>query len=161
MIQSMYRSPLSSSSTPAPGKPLAVPVVPAASRPAASHLRLGLLVAGSVLLLATPLVLLEPAAYWQDDPELFRLLRGMAVIKGVLALLAASLVWWRLGRLSGPGFAAAYIGGVWVLALATGLIWQLTLVLPASGLFHAATLMLLVTAWRDTGSRLADRRTRG
>jgi hypothetical protein len=109
-----------------------------------------LLVIGTALLLAAPLVLLRPAAHWAGDPELFRLLRGMAGIKAVLAVLAFAVVWWRLGR---PGVtfrpAATYVGGVWAMALATGLIWQLTTIPAASLLFHAAIVTLLVTAWRD------------
>ena len=109
-----------------------------------------LLVTGTALLLAAPLALLQPAAHWAGDPELFRLLRGMTGIKAVLAVLAFAVVWWRLGRPAvSARSAATYVGGVWALALATGLIWQLTAIPAASLLFHAAIIALLVTAWRD------------
>lgn len=109
-----------------------------------------LLVIGTALLLAAPLALLQPAAHWAGDPELFRLLRGMAGIKAALAVLAFAVVWWRLGRAAVTfRSAATYVGGVWALALACGLIWQLTAIPAASLLFHAAVVTLLVTAWRD------------
>jgi hypothetical protein len=111
--------------------------------------RVALLI-GSGLLAAAPLAAVEPAAHWLDDPELFKLLRGMAGIKALLAAIALAAAWWRLGRSPAPaGLAVRYIGGVWALALATGLIWQLTVIPAASVLFHAATITLLVTAWAD------------
>ncbi|MGY6554346.1 MAG: hypothetical protein ACXIUM_07465 [Wenzhouxiangella sp.] len=117
-----------------------------------------LLLAGSVLLLSAPLALLAPAAHWAQDPELFRLLRGMGSLKFVIALLAFAAVWWRLGRTASRVLTSIYVGGVWALALAAGLIWQLTAILPASGLFHLATLALLLAAWRDIEPRFENRR---
>lgn len=118
-----------------------------------------LLVIGSAFLLAAPLALVQPAAHWARDPELLQLLRGMAGIKGVLAALAFTVVWWRLGRASGPGsFAATCIGSVWALALSTGLLWQVTAVPAASVLFHCATITLLVTAWRDVSPTTGETR---
>lgn len=112
--------------------------------------RRALLVIGSAVLLAAALLAFEPAAYWARDPELYRLLRGMAVLKAGLAALALSAVWWRLGRVSvRRSFAATYTATVWALALASGLIWQLTAIMVASALFHVATIVLLVAAWRD------------
>ena len=108
-----------------------------------------LLLMGSALLLAAPLAFFEPAAHWADDPELFRLLRGMAGLKGVMVAIAFTAVWWRLGRELAPRLASTYVGGVWAIALATGLIWQLTAVPTASALFHGAIIALLVAAWRD------------
>lgn len=115
------------------------------------------LVAGSALLFAIPMLWLQPAAYWAGDLELFRLLRGMGTLKVVLAALALAVVWWRLGRPVPARLQAVFVGGVWALSMAAGLIWQLHAVLPASGLFHAATLALLVAAWHDMEPRLAQR----
>lgn len=121
----------------------------ASGRPALPGHRV-LLLAGSSLLFAAPLALVEPAAHWARDPELFGLLRGMGGIKALLAVLACAAVWWRLGRTApSRSIGATYVGGVWVLALAAGLIWQLNAIVAASVLFHAATLTLLITAWRD------------
>lgn len=107
------------------------------------------LLLGSAVLLAIPLMLFEPPAYWADDPELFRLLRGMGMLKLVLAAIAFAASWWRLGAQPGVHLQTAYVGGVWALSLAAGLIWQLHWVIPASALFHGGTLALLFAAWRD------------
>ena len=115
-----------------------------------------LLLTGAVLLAAVTLTLFEPAAYWADDPELFRLLRGMGVLKALMAVSALAAVWWRLGRTITARLNTSYIVGVWAMALATALIWELTGVLAASALFHLATFVVLITAWRDVAPRVAQ-----
>lgn len=147
----MYRIPFSTA--PAPSHVSEAPAAddPAPGRDAVRIRRRALLLVGSVLLAAAPLALFEPAAYWGSAPELFTLLRGMGGIKAGLAALALAIVYWRLGRTATPRFAAITIGSVWVLALATGLIWELTAALSASALFHAATIVLLLAAWRESG----------
>jgi len=145
----MFRSSFSTATTPTryPTRPMSN-AADAGWRAAWNRQRTLLLV-GSALLLAGPLALFEPAAHWADDPALFDLLRGMAILKGMLAAIALATVWWRLGRELPPRLAAIYVGGVYVLVLATGLIWQLTAIPAASGLFHFATIALLIAAWRD------------
>jgi len=150
--------PFSLFATPTRERERVSPVVPAAARVTTLSRQRVLLLIGSGLLLATPLALLAPGAHWAQDPELFRLLRGMGTLKFLLAAVAFAVVWWRLGRPVTPGLRAIYVGGVCTLALATGLIWQLNLVLPASGLFHLATLALLVAAWRDIEPRFGNDR---
>lgn len=128
----------------------------AAGRPTRPTRARSLLVVGSAFLFAMPLALFEPAAHWAREPELFQLLRGMAVIKAALAVLALAAVWWRLGKTPTPGaFVAPYAVGVLAMALATGLIWQLTAIVAASVLFHSGTITLLVAAWRDVEPRSA------
>ena len=128
----------------------------AVARQAGASRQRALLLIGSAVLLAATLALFEPAAHWARDPELLQLLRGMAVIKAGLAVLALYAVWWRLGRApAGKAFVASYLVNVWVLALATGLIWQLSAIAFASALFHGATITLLVVAWRDMEPRSA------
>ncbi len=83
------------------------------------------------------------------EPELVVLLRGMAAIKGLLALAAAGAVWWRLGQHVSSRVAAAYVGCVCVLFASTVLIWQLAFILTAAVLFHAAGLVGLVIALRE------------
>jgi hypothetical protein len=112
------------------------------------------LLLGTAMMLVVPLTLMNPSNYAAGDPELQILLRGIAGIKGVLALLALAAVGWRLGQ---PGLtvsrSAVYIGGVWAMVLATGLVWQLSHFLVASLLFHGATITLLATAWSDLDRR--------
>jgi hypothetical protein len=83
------------------------------------------------------------------EPELAVLLRGMAAIKGLLALAAASVVWWRLGQPVSSRVAAAYVSCICVLFASTVLIWQLAFILAAAVLFHAAGLVGLVIALRE------------
>ncbi len=81
--------------------------------------------------------------------ELVTLLRGMAVIKGLLAVSAAGVVWWRLGQPVSAPAAVAYIVCTWALFAATVLIWQLALILAAAVLFHAAAVVGLIVAMRE------------
>ncbi len=83
------------------------------------------------------------------EPELAVLLRGMAAIKGLLALAAAGLVWWRLGQPVSRRAAVVYVACSWALFAATVLIWQLAFILAAAVLFHAAALVGLVVAMRE------------
>lgn len=119
-----------------------------------------LLLSGSVLLLAAPLTLIQPAVHWLNDPQLAMLLRGMALIKLALAVLALVVVWWRLGQPLRPRLQAVGVAGVWALSLAAGLIWQLHWIVPASALFHGAMLSLLVAAWREMDVRAEQRAAR-
>lgn len=82
-------------------------------------------------------------------PELGVLLRGMAAIKGMLALSATGLVWWRLGQPVAMRVAGTYIGCASVIFASTLLIWHLAFILVAAVLFHTALLVGLVLAMRE------------
>jgi hypothetical protein len=84
-----------------------------------------------------------------DDPALLTLIRGMAVIKAVLATLAGSAVAWRLGRPAGGALVLSYLAGVWLMVLGSVVVWQCVHVGWAALLFHTGELSVLVTAWRD------------
>ncbi len=73
------------------------------------------------------------------EPELVLLLRGMAAIKGLLAISAAGLLWWRLGT---PVSSRAAVASA-------VLIWHLAFILAAAFLFHAAGVVGLVVAMRE------------
>ncbi len=91
----------------------------------------------------------DPSGYLQADPALARLLRGMAVIKGMIAIAAVGAVFWRLGwRVSRAG-AAAYLVASWALTGSTMIIWQLSFIVPAALVFHAAALSMLLISWRE------------
>jgi hypothetical protein len=91
----------------------------------------------------------DPSGYLTADPALARLLRGMAAIKGMIALAAIGAVLWRFGWPTSKGAAIVYIGGTSVLAGSTMLIWQLTSLVLAAVLFHVAALSMLVVGWRE------------
>jgi hypothetical protein len=99
----------------------------------------------------------DPAAYLLADPALARLLRAMALIKGLLVLAAALASWWRFGWRASPAVSIAYLAATWAMAGSTMLIWQLALIPFAAVLFHAALVGLLLAAWRDDRKPLAAR----
>jgi hypothetical protein len=90
----------------------------------------------------------DPGGYLHADPALARLLRGMALIKGMIAIAAVSAVFWRLARPLSKAASATYLIASWALAGSTLLIWQLSYIVPAALLFHAAALSLLLVSWR-------------
>jgi hypothetical protein len=92
------------------------------------------------------------------DPELARLLRGMAAIKGLLALAALGLVWWRIGRPIATARLVGYALGTAILAAAAVMVWQLAVVAATSVVFHATLLALALTALGDAGVRGTRRR---
>lgn len=83
------------------------------------------------------------------EPELVLLLRGMAAIKGLLAISAAGLLWWRLGTPVSSRAAVTYMASTWMLLASAVLIWHLAFILAAAFLFHAAGVVGLVVAMRE------------
>ena len=108
-----------------------------------------LLLSGGALAVAIALVCGAPEARLRADAELAFLLRGMAAIKACLVAAAAGVLWWRFGHPIGRGTAAAYLLGAWLMAAATALVWQLTLIPFAALAFHVGGFALLVVAYRD------------
>ncbi len=98
----------------------------------------------------------SPAAYLEADPDLARLLRGMALVKAAAVVVGLAAVYWRLGWRVRGWHTGAYLATAWILTGSTMLVWQLTWIPAAAVLFHAALIGLLVTGWRDdlkAGSR--------
>jgi hypothetical protein len=83
------------------------------------------------------------------EPELATLLRGMAAIKGLLAVLAAGLVCWRFGLPIASRAAWAYATCAGLMFVASALIWQLAFIPLAAALFHAGGIGALLVAWRE------------
>ena len=83
------------------------------------------------------------------DPDLARLLRAMAVIKGVMVALGAGAIGWRFRRPTALPFAVGYVGLVWTAGAAVGAMWQLAAVGRVAVALHAAGALLVVLAWRD------------
>jgi hypothetical protein len=107
------------------------------------------LIVGCALSIGAAALLAEPSGYLQNDPALARLLRGMALIKGVAVLGAVLAVHWRFGwRVTKP-LAITYLLGSWTLAGTTMLIWQLSWIVVAAVAFHTALIATLLAAWRD------------
>ena len=96
----------------------------------------------------------EPEPRFIADPELARLLRGMALIKAGIVLVGLALLLWRFGRAVPAGIAAIYMAGTWLAAAASMLIWQLAFIPFAAAAFHLGEFAVLVAAWRDMPRRL-------
>lgn len=94
----------------------------------------------------------------QADPKLGHLLRGIALIKATLTVLALGLVYWRVSRPISTRVAAAYLGGVWFMAGASMWVWELSHVGWGAVLFHAGELTILLVAWREHQAELAPLR---
>jgi hypothetical protein len=95
------------------------------------------------------------------EPELAVLLRGMAAIKGLLAVLGAGLIYWRFGLTISARAALAYTTAVGLMFVGCALIWQLAFIPLAAALFHAGGIGALLVAWREGRQmRRAGRRTR-
>lgn len=91
----------------------------------------------------------DPSTYLNADPALARLLRGMALIKGMLAVGAVAAVYWRLAWTIDARVAATYAITAAAMAGSAALIWQLSYIPFAALLFHAAALSMLIVGWRE------------
>jgi hypothetical protein len=88
--------------------------------------------------------------------DLTRLLRFMAVIKAVIAVGAASVVFWRLAvPVSLPWFAAYALAGA-AMAAGPGVIWGMAHVGLGAVLLHGGMFATILLLWRDpaTSGRL-------
>ena len=107
------------------------------------------LIAGCAIAIGIAGYVGDPIGFTQADPALARLLRGMALIKGVIATAIVAAVWWRFGRPVSTMAAPIYLLGSWILMGSTMLIWQLSWIPLAAILFHAAALSMLLASLRE------------
>ena len=91
----------------------------------------------------------DPKGYLNADPALARLLRGMALIKGLIAIAAVGAVFWRLAWPASRTMAAIYLISSWALVGSAMLIWQLSYIVPAALLFHVGAISMLWVSWRE------------
>jgi hypothetical protein len=92
----------------------------------------------------------DPVDYLHADPALARLLRAMALIKGMIAIAAVGAVFWRLAWPVSRTAGAAYLASSWAVAGSTMLVWQLSYIVPAALMFHVAALSLLLVGAEDS-----------
>jgi hypothetical protein len=116
----------------------------------ATVLRL-LLLFGCVACVSMAVWIGKPQHYLASDADLAQLLRGMALIKGLLSFGAVSVLFWRFGHSLSQRMACAYLIGAWMASGASMLVWQLTSIPLAALIFHAGEVTMLLTAWRDRG----------
>ena len=91
----------------------------------------------------------DPGRLLTFDPDLARVLRFMAAVKGGMALLTLALVGLRLGEPVTPARAIGYLAAAGGVAAAPTLMWQLTWIGPAALLFYAAMTVLVLLGRRD------------
>lgn len=73
----------------------------------------------------------------------------MVLIKGAMAIAAAALVWWRLGRPIAPALAARYVTALCVSAGAVAWLWGLHLIPLGAGAFYLSLLGIYRVGRRD------------
>lgn len=83
------------------------------------------------------------------DPDLARLMQGMAFIKLALVALMAGLLVWRFGRPMTAPVTLGYLACIWTVTAATVLIWQSSWLGLASVLFHGAGFAFMVIGLKD------------
>jgi hypothetical protein len=82
-------------------------------------------------------------------PELTRLLRGMALIKALMAAIMAVAVFWRLQFPIPPVRLAAYITACAAMAAGPFLVWDMAHIIGGAVLLHAGLLAAVLLGWRD------------
>ena len=115
-----------------------------------SALRLRLAFLGACALAAAAATLYAGTGGVQiADPDLAKLLKGMAIIKTVILLAAGAAIWWRLGSPIRPTFAAGYVifGAMGIAGAA--LVWNTAGLGLAPLLFDGGLLGFLILALRD------------
>jgi hypothetical protein len=82
-------------------------------------------------------------------PDLTRLLRAMAAIKGVMAIATVAAIVWRLSAPAGAARLAIYALGCSAMAAGPGLIWSMDHVAMGAALLHGGIAVSIVVLWRD------------
>lgn len=107
------------------------------------------------LLLLLTVTALAPAAILGAgeagaDPELVRLLRFMALLKGVFAVIALGTCWWRLARPAAAWRETVYVAGPGLMAGGAACLWQLQSAGLATIGLHLGMFALLAAALTDS-----------
>jgi hypothetical protein len=89
------------------------------------------------------------AAIAAAGPELTRLLRGMALIKGLIAAVVLMAVFWRLQFPATQLRVGAYIGACAAMVAGPFLVWDLAHIIAGAVLLHAGLMMAVLLGWRD------------
>ena len=112
-------------------------------------LRLRLIFIAACVLAAAAVYFAGPRSAGSTDPDLARLLRGMAIIKTGILLAAGAAIWWRLGSAIRPAIAAGYIFACAAGVAGAALVWNMAGLQFAPFLFDGGLLGFLVLTLRD------------
>ncbi|MDP4022818.1 hypothetical protein Q8W71_09310 [Methylobacterium sp. NEAU 140] len=85
------------------------------------------------------------------DPDLARVIRAMALIKGGFALVALAGAWWRLARPAAAWRTAVYVAGPPLMAAGAVALWSLHGFGVAALGLHLGLFALLAAALTDPG----------
>ena len=81
--------------------------------------------------------------------DLTRLLRGMALLKSLMAAGATAVVLWRLDAPVRPSWLTAYAIACGTMWAGPGLIWSMAYIGTGALLLHGGLLTSVVLIWRD------------
>ena len=81
--------------------------------------------------------------------DLTRLLRFMAALKGMMAVVALAAVMWRLGAAVTPLRLATYGIAAAAMAAGPGLIWGMVHLKLGAALLHGGLFATIILLWRD------------
>lgn len=143
--------PLTDSLTALVANPAARPATADEARGALTGIgaRLMLIAAALAGLAAGGLLALALAGPLPSDVELVRLLRGMVLIKGAIALAAATVLFRRLGRPVTLSPALGYAAGIGLTFASLAWLWGLSGLLVGSLAFYAGLTVAVLSTTRD------------
>lgn len=113
--------------------------------------RAALVVAIATTAVATALVAAPFSAAAAMDPDLVRLLHAMVGIKGIIALAAAALVYWRLGHPIARPVAIGYATAISISVAALAWLWTLASIPLGSLCFYGGLAGLILVGRFDSG----------
>ncbi len=109
----------------------------------------GLLALGTVLALAAAGLIVARAPATAIDPDLVRVIRAMAVIKGGFAAMALAACWWRLRQPASGWRGGAYVAGPALMAGGALALWSLQSVGAAALGLHLGLFGVLAAGLTD------------
>lgn len=92
---------------------------------------------------------LDGAVAHDPDPDLVRLMRFMALLKGAFLVVALVGGFWRLARPAPMWRTAVYVGGPAMMAAGTVALWRLQDAGTAAAALHIGLFALIATALTD------------
>ena len=119
-----------------------------------------LLVLSTLAMLALAATLGSGAAASTVEPDLARLLRFMAVLKGVFAVVALVVCYWRLARPTAAWREIVFVGGPGLMAAGALCLWNIQSAGLATAGLHVGMFALLAAGLTDEAFIPALRRRR-
>ena len=119
---------------------------PVATLPPTTARAILLLAVAAGLAAGTLAALGAPATH---DADMAHLLRAMALLKAVIAIVVTGFVLWRFGAPVGPVRLTGYALACAAMACGPGLIWGMVHLGAGALLLHGGLLVAILLFWRD------------